>query len=61
MSQIEKISAPGLPKFIIVYFGTNYRGPPFFPGYANRAGWAPIHPITNQWYNKHTEVGGHCE
>ena len=61
MTQIEKTPAPGLPKLIIVYFGTNYRGSIFFPVYPNRSGWVPIHPITDQWYIKPTKVGFNCE
>ena len=61
MAQIEKNAAPGLPKFIIVYFVNNYRGPTFFPGYPNRAGWVPIHPINAQWYIEPTKVGGNFE
>ena len=55
------MSAPGLSKFIIVYFGTNYIGTIFFPGYPNRSGWVPIHPNTDQWYTKPTKVGGNFE
>ena len=36
-AQIEKASAPGLPKFIIAYFVTDYRGTNFVMGYLNRA------------------------
>ena len=62
MAQMEKkASAPGLPEFIIVDFGTEYRGPNFFLCYPNRSGWVPIRPITDQWYTKPTKVGGDCE
>ena len=61
MARIEKNAAPGLPKFIIVDFGTGYRGPNFFPGYPNRSGWVPIHPINAQWYTKPAKVSGECE
>ena len=54
-------SAPGLPKFIIVDFCTDYRGPKFFPGYPNISGWAPMHPITAHWYTKITKVSGNYE
>ena len=54
-------STHGLPKFIIVYFVTNYIGPTVFPGYLNRAVWLPIHLITARWYTKPTTVGGNCE
>ena len=49
------MSAPGLPKFIIVDFGNDYRGPDFFPGYPNISGWLPINPSTAQWYTKPTK------
>ena len=61
ITQIEKMSAPGLPKFIILDSGTYYRLTTFFLGYHNRAGWVPIHPITDQWYIKPIKVGGDCE
>ena len=55
------ISAPGLPKYIIVYFGTNSSGENFFPGYPNRLVWVPINPISAEWYTKPTKVGGNFE
>ena len=58
---VPGISAPGLPKFIIVYFGTNSRGQTFFPVYPNISGWLPIHPITTQWYTKPTKFGSNYE
>ena len=54
-------SAPGLTKFIILYFGTDFIGPAFFPFYPNRAGWVLIHPITYNWYTKPTKVCGNFE
>ena len=61
MDQIENFLAPGLPKLIIVDFGTDYIGPTFFPGYSNRSGWLLIHPIASQWYTKPTNIGGNFE
>ena len=61
MAQIAKTSAPGLPKFIILYFGTDYRGPNFFPGYPNIAGWVPIHSTTAQRYTKTNRVEENCK
>ena len=58
---VQGTSTPGLPKFIIVDFGTDYRGPTFFLGYPNREVWVPINPITDQWYTKPTNVGGNFE
>ena len=40
------MSSHGLPKFIIVDFGTDYRGPTFFLGCPNISGWVPINHIT---------------
>ena len=53
-----KTSAPGLHKFIIVYFRTDYRRPTLFPGYPNWSGWVMIHHINAQWYTKTPTVGG---
>jgi hypothetical protein len=41
--------APNLPWFVWVDFGSNYKGPPFFPpaaGASCRRGWVPVHPVT---------------
>jgi hypothetical protein len=37
---------PKLPKYVLVDFGTSYRGEPFFPAVPERRGWVPVYPIT---------------
>ena len=56
----EGTSAPNLPKYVWVDFGTNYKGPTFFPHHEDpnfplecneRAGWVPIAPLQASSYS----------
>ena len=57
----EGTTAPALPKFVWVDFGSGYTGPPFFPGddYPDRRGWVPVHPMTASEYtlSRSEEIG----
>jgi hypothetical protein len=37
---------PKLPTYVLVDFGTSYRGEPIFPAAPERRGWVPVYPIT---------------
>ena len=46
-------SAPGLPLYTIVDFGSGYSGSPFFGDDPARSGWVPIFPESSEWYTPH--------
>ena len=54
-------TAPGLPRFVLVDFGENYRGPSFFPNDPARKGWVPVHPITATWWTHSNSANGYEE
>ena len=43
-------SAPALPKFVLVDFGTSYTGSSFFPDDESKRGWFPVFPVKNTSY-----------
>jgi hypothetical protein len=46
-------SAPGLPLYTIVDFGSGYSGSPFFGDDPAKSSWVPIFPESSEWYTPH--------
>ena len=55
-------TAPSLPKFVLVDFGNQYKGPTFPPNYIECRGWVLVHPSTSKWYTaKYSSPGNDDE
>jgi PIF1-like helicase/Helitron helicase-like domain at N-terminus len=49
---------PGLPEYVWVDVGNDYKGPMYFPGNEERRGWVPVHPMTASEYTASSKDSG---